>query len=130
MLTDFNTSLKNNFRKVQNEIDSISKEKEYTQELILTLEVEKNRLANELAKNTRKGKNTAFTNEALLAKDRAMFQLSQMGTDNIKKMHKFDVRSEFIQTTLGDLKNKIIMQRPTEGNAPKVPSKTLFLISN
>jgi hypothetical protein len=130
MLNDFNISLKNNFRKVQNENDSISKEKEYTQELILTLEVEKNRLQNELAKNTRKGKNTAFTNEALLAKDKAMFQLSQMGTDNLKKMHKFDVRSEFIQTTLGDLNNKIIMQRPTEGNAPKVPSKTSFLISN
>lgn len=124
MLGDFNLTMKNNFRKVQNEIDSISKEKEHSKELILTLEVEKARLESELAKNTRKGKTTLFTNEALLAKDKAMYQLSQMGTDNLKRMQKFDVRSEFIQTTLGDLNNKIIMQRPSEANAPKVPCKS------
>lgn len=123
MLNDLISTMKNNYRKVQNEYDSLSKTHERSKELILSLEAEKSRLEHELNRFIDKSKTTIFTNEALLAKDKALQQLSQLETSNITKLNKFDMRSEFIQTTLCDINNIVICQRPSEANKPLKPCK-------
>lgn len=100
MLNDLISTMKNNYRKLQNEYDSLDKTQERSRELILSLEAEKSRLEHELNRFIDKSKTSIFTNEALLAKDKALHQLSQLESSNIKKLNKFDMRSEFIQTTM------------------------------
>ena len=100
MLNDLISTMKNNYRKLQNEYDSLNKTQERSKELILSLEAEKSRLEHELNRFIDKSKTSIFTNEALLAKDKALHQLSQLESSNISKLNKFDMRSEFIQTTM------------------------------
>ena len=62
-----------------------------------------------------------MTNLAVLEKNKIMNQLSQYEIDSIKKINKADIKSEFVQTSLCDIKNIIIMKNPNEKVKPQKP---------
>ena len=108
MLNEFLNNIKDNFRKMQTENESMCRTQEHSKELIKTLEAEKFRLEHELNKHVDTSKITFFTNEAILARDKAMYHLSENESINISKVNKADTRSQFAQTVLSDIKNNII----------------------
>lgn len=108
MLNEFLNNIKDNFRKMQSEYESMLRAQEHSKELIKTLEAEKFRLEHELNKHVDSSKITYFTNEALLARDKAMYHLSETESLNISKVNKADTRSQFVQTVLNGINNNII----------------------
>ena len=80
-----------------------------------------NRLQHQLDKHVDKSKVQVFTNEAMLAKDKAMHHLSKIEMISINKLNRADTKSQFAQTIMCDINNLIICQRPSEINKPLKP---------
>lgn len=98
--SDLIINMKDNYRKTEHEYQSLLKTTEFSQELIKTLEGEKMRLEHEMKKYNKKPQPLAFTQQALISKDKAMNELSLFENKAISKINRIDKKSAFIQTTL------------------------------
>ena len=123
MQNDLIVNMKDGHRKIETEYNSLVKSQKHSQELIRTLEGEKMRLEHEVNKFNKNPNSLAFTQQAILAKDKAMNDLAMFENRAISKMNKVDKLSEFVQTTLCDIKNVIVMKKPSEVEKPEKPGK-------
>lgn len=116
-------NLKTMDRKLQSEYESLIKAQEHSKNLIVTLENEKMQLQTELEKYTKDQSAGILMNMANLAKNKIMHELSQYEIESLTKINKADIKSEYAQTTIGDINNILIVKNPNEKDTPLIPRK-------
>ena len=121
MQNDLISNMRDGNRKIESEYNSLVKSQKQSQELIRTLEGEKMRLEHEINKFNKNPNSLAFTQQAILAKDRAMNDLAVFENKAIAHINKVDKLSEFVQTTLCDINNFILTENPNEIEKPEKP---------
>ena len=121
MQNDLISNMRDGHRKTETEYNSLVKSQKQSQELIRTLEGEKMRLEHEVNKFNKNSNSFAFTQQAILAKDKAMNDLAMFENTAITHMNKVDKLSEFVQTTLCDINNVILMKKPNKMEKPQKP---------